>query len=207
MATFLELGIFKHFAGVFTFLLVYVLIFALLEFGKPFGRDKENKGLHAIIALAFAALSVMSSSIVRMVSFMIPWFLIAFLVVFFILFVVRMFGTSEEKIKLAGTSTEVRVWTIIIAIVILIFAFGTAFGQEQLERGTGEEGGDDLPPVEGTGDIEGEELSEGGQLGSPEATSTADYGKNVINTIVNPKVLGLILLLIIAVFAIFLLAD
>jgi len=195
MATFLELGIFQHFAGVFTFLLIYVFVFALLEFSKPFGKNKEQKGLHAIIALAFAVLSIMSSSVVRMISFMIPWFLVVFLIVFFILFVLRMFGADEAKIKAAGTDSQVRTWTIIVVIVIIIFGFGAGFGQRSLESSQGV-AEDELPPP-----------AEGGSIGDPGSTATDDYSSNVVNTIVNPKVLGLITLLVIAVFAIFMLAD
>ena len=53
MATFLDIGLAQHFSVVFTILLVFVIVFAVLEKSKILGG---NKGLHSLIALSLAML-------------------------------------------------------------------------------------------------------------------------------------------------------
>jgi len=218
MATFLDLGVFSYFSVIFTFLLVYVIVFGTLEWGRPFGKlgdEKTARGLHAIIALAVAAMAVMSPSIVRMINFTVPWFLIMALVAFFIIFVVKMFGGEKLDLHKAVTSSSrIYTWIIVFTIVILIFGFGHAFGSETLEKGqwetsppgNEEAGGVTSQPSSGVDEfIETTGVGNADVSGSRVATS--DFGTNVLNTLVHPKVLGLILIMVIGVFAIFFLAD
>ena len=53
MATFLDIGLLKHITNVFIFLLVFAIMFGLLEYKKILGKDK--KSLHGIIAFGITA--------------------------------------------------------------------------------------------------------------------------------------------------------
>jgi hypothetical protein len=131
---------------------------------------------------------------------MTPWFFVVIFIAFFILFILMIFGLKEKNLT-AGASSELRTWVIIITVVILLFGLGSAFGQGTLNRGTGTTS--DGNETTGT-----TSLGTGSNItGSPENTATSDFGTNALNTLVNPQVLGMILILLIAVFAIFLLTT
>ncbi len=225
MATFLDIGLLGKFNVIFTFLFVYAIVYGLLEYGKIFGDGGPDgrKGIHAIIALAIAFVSVISKPISALISFMIPWFFILALVIFFIIFAIKIFTGDKYDISRAiTTNSQVYTWIIVIAIVIMIFGLGKAFGSDTLKAGGWDGTTSVEEPNDGMGDY-ATETSGGDSMadkfidetgignsqlaGTPGSTATSDYSKNVLNTIVNPKVLGMIFVLLVGVFAIFFLAD
>jgi hypothetical protein len=185
MATFLDVSLFGFFSTIFTFILVWVVVYGIMEYRKILGEGKQ--GLHGLVALAVAVLVLASKFAINFVNFVTPWFLILALVVFFIIFVFRVFGVEMGDITQAGKNAHM--WIIVFAIIILLFGFGAVFGQETLQKGTGENqtisNGDD-----GDGTDNGEE-----------STDTGSYTENVYNTLFHPKVLGLVFLLAIGVIA------
>ncbi|MGV8162782.1 MAG: hypothetical protein ACP5N2_05630 [Candidatus Nanoarchaeia archaeon] len=197
MATFLDVGVIGYFRVIFAMILIFVIMYGFLSWTKPFG-DKST-GLYALISIAFAILSITSGSVLTLVSFMTPWFFVVIFVAFFILFILMIFGLKEKDLK-AGMTGELRTWVIIVTIVILLFGLGSAFGQKTLEQGTGGTLSDPstVQGTIGTGD---------NVTGSPSATATNDFSTNALNTLVNPQVLGLILVMLVGVFSIFLLAK
>ena len=94
MATFLDIGLLEHFGVIFVILLVFLIVFALLEYIKPFGEEK--KGLHAIIALVVALLFLVSKIATNMVKMMVPWFMVLAIFLFFTMFLIRMFAVKEK---------------------------------------------------------------------------------------------------------------
>ncbi len=198
MATFLDIGVLSYFRIIFSMILIFVIMYGFLSWTRPFG-DKGS-GLYALISVAFAILSITSKSVLQLISFMTPWFFVVIFIAFFILFILMIFGLKEKNLT-AGASSELRTWVIIITVVILLFGLGSAFGQGTLNRGTGTTS--DGNETTGT-----TSLGTGSNItGSPENTATSDFGTNALNTLVNPQVLGMILILLIAVFAIFLLTT
>lgn len=193
MATFLDIGVLGYFRVIFAMILIFVIMYGFLSWTKPFG-DK-GAGLYSLISIAFAILSITSKGVLSLVTFMAPWFFIVVFIAFFILFILMIFGLKEKNLT-AGTTSELRVWVIIVTVVILLFGLGSAFGQRTLEQGSGETG---------TTTVEVEGSTGSNITGSPDSTSTSDFGANVLNTLVNPQVLGMILVLLIGVFTIFLL--
>ncbi|MBN1275249.1 hypothetical protein JXA12_03075 [Candidatus Woesearchaeota archaeon] len=196
----IDLGFFGNFSIIFTFLLVYVIVYGILEMRKPFGADKRN--LNALLGTAVAVLVVVSGPMVSLVNYIIPWFLIIALIVFFILFALGIFGQGVDFSDLARKK-QISTWIIVLAVVVLLFGIGNAFGQSKLEQG----GWDGTEPVNTTnsGEDDPTGLKNTGTDGSSVATS--DFATNVVNTLFNPKVLGLMLILLVAVFAMFFLSD
>ncbi|NQU98235.1 hypothetical protein HQ533_02105 [Candidatus Woesearchaeota archaeon] len=188
MATFLDIGIIEHFSIVFVFLLIFTVIYALLEYSKPFGKGK--KGLHGIIALVLGLLIVISKPAVLLVNFLTSWFLVLFLFLFLVIFTLRMFGTSESDMTALVKDVRFYPWLVVIIVVIVIAGFGSVFGQTLLERGAGLDDEDVEEGVVLPGDLEG---------GS---TRTTSFGTNVLNTVFHPKVLGLIAILLVGLFSI-----
>lgn len=205
MATFLDIGVIGYFGVIFAFLLVFVILYGLLSWTKPFGEGKQ--GIYAIIAAAFAILSIINKAALFLISFMTPWFFIVIFFGFFIIFVLMMFGLKTEQLT-AGASPYFRIWPIVIGLIILFFGLGGAFGQDLLSAGSGDNNGDNnggtsIEDPAGQGSVP----TNTGATGEPEGTGTGDYESNVLNTLVNPSVLGMILLLFIGAFAAFFLTK
>lgn len=198
MATFLDIGVLGYFSIIFTLILVFVIMYGFLSWTKPFGE--KNTGLYALIAFAFGVLSITSKGVLTLITFMTPWFFVMIFIGFFILFILMMFGLKSEDL-IAGKTSQFRIWPIIFTIVILLFGLGAAFGQDTLVAGTGgtqnnpEEVQEEVPPAQG------------GNVGSPSETATGDFGSNVLNTLINPKVLGMIVVMLVGVFAMFFLTT
>ena len=185
MATFLDVGILENFSIVFVFLLIFTVVYGLLEVIGMFGKDK--KGLSALVALSVGILIIISKAAVVMINFITPWFIVLFLFIFFMIFAVRMFGVSETDTINIIKDSRVYPYLIVFGFLILIAGFSSAFGQSLLEQGTGVEG-------DGDTDVILPENIEGG------STKTTSFGSNVLNTLVHPKVLGFIALMLIALF-------
>jgi uncharacterized membrane protein len=172
-------------------------MYGFLSWTKPFG-DGSN-GLYALVSIAFAILGITSGGVLTLITFMTPWFFIVIFVAFFILFVLMIFGLKADKLTV-GAGSELRTWVIIVTIVILLFGLGSAFGQKTLDQTTGTTSSDpsQVDGTIGTGD---------NVTGAPSATASTDFGTNALNTLVNPQVLGMILIMLVGVFAIFLLTK
>ncbi|MFH1770992.1 MAG: hypothetical protein ABH828_05570 [archaeon] len=190
MATFLDIGILKDFSIVFVFLLVFVVIYAFLEYSNIFGQGR--KGINGIIALAIGILIVISRPAVLLIHNITPWFMILFIFIFFVIFAIRMFGVSESDTISMIKDQRVYMWLVVIFIVILIAGLSSTFGQLLLEKGTG---------IEGTTSENGTVVIIPGDIESG-STQTTSFGGNVLSTLVHPKVLGLIAILLIGLFSI-----
>lgn len=192
MATFLDIGILSNFSIVFVFLLVFTVMYALLEYINPFG--KERKGVHGLIALAVAILIVVSKPAVLVINFATPWFLVMFLFLFFILFAVRMFGASEADAIGMIKSPQVYTWVIVFAVLIILGSFAFTFGQTLLTRGEDMDFDNSaVDPVDLDNIPDITEVGDG-------STRTGLFGINLLNTIIHPKVLGMIAIMLVGVF-------
>lgn len=207
MATFLDIGVLNYFNVIFTLLLVFVIVYGFLSFIKPFGG---NTGLYALVAFAFAVLSITSPGALALITFIAPWFFVVIFIGFFILFILMMFGLKQSELK-AGSRSEFRIWPIIFAILILLFGLGHAFGQQTLEQGTGTTDTTTTPTtvnVNNSGTTtDNLSLGNNGIPGTADQTATDNFGNNVLNTLVNPQILGMIVVLLVGAFAMFLLTK
>jgi hypothetical protein len=213
MASFLDMGVLGYFSAIFTFLLVFVVVFALLEYMKIFGA--EAKPWHAIIAVAIAALALMSKAAMSFLGFVTPWFLVLFFVIFFIMFAIRMFGVGEKEFK-EGVVSEAWPWILVFSIIIVLFGLGNALGQSSLEAGGGgttvtsgsNDSGSSTDTVDTTTSSGDADASTSGvKVGQPGATATTSFSQNLYNTFFHPKVLGLFFLLVIATVTIAFMAQ
>jgi len=163
---------------------LYGLLYTHYYNTKAFGEGKQ--GLNGLVALSVAVLVLASKFAMQFVNFVVPWFLILAVVVFLIIFIFRIFGIGPESIQAAGK--QATFWVITLAIIILLFGFGSVFGQTTLEGGTGSNSTTDSNVDDG----------DDGDAGP---TDTGSYTKNLYNTLFHPKVLGLLLMFFIGVIA------
>src|SRR3989338_3861325 len=175
MATFLDLGLLQSFSAVFTWLLVFVLIFGILSFTKLFG---EGAGLHAIIAFSIASLTMFSPTLIKLVGNMAPWFVVIFLFILFLLLGYKMFGITDTDITDTVKKTGAIKWTVfIVGLIIFIASLSNAYGPGLLPTTVPQ------PSAETA-------VTETGEVAP--STATSDFGTNVAAVFFHPKVIGML---------------
>lgn len=181
MATFLEVGVLNYFSIIFPALLVFAIVFAVLEKFKLIGG---NRALNAIVAIVLAFIVMLSSDIVQIITFISPWFVLVFIFGILLILVYRIMGASEESISVFIQNDRAVNWFIfIIGAIIVIAGISHVYGQRLL-------------PVTTTGVISNATAMQ------PGSTATGQFSGNVAATFFNPKVLGFLLIMFVAVFSI-----
>src|SRR3989339_1136054 len=181
MATILDLTLLRAFGEViFPVVLVFALIFALLQKTKILGNSMAISSLVAIVA---AFMVLISQSLLEMVNFMIPWFVVVIIFLLLMILVFQTFGAKEESIAGAITNNKSLRWILIgLGIVIFGVAFANTFGQTFTEAST-------------TTDVNGELVNATtATAASSVSTSTGSFSTNITAIIFHPKVLGLMVL-------------
>lgn len=183
----LDLGLLEYFSIIFPAILIWVVVYMILEKTKLLG---ESRSLHAIIALVMAFLVIVSKNVAGIINFISPWFVLLFIFVLLLLMVYRFMGVSEQEItKFVSTDAPV-IWLVFaIGIVIIIAGISHIYGQGLL-TGTGAEG-TVTETIIGEGEVGG--------------TGTQSFARNISNTFFHPKIVGLIFVMLVAVFTIALL--
>lgn len=179
MASPLDLGILQLFDFIFPVLLVWAFVFALLQKTEVIGK---SLGINAIIASAAALTVLLSRTVIDLINFIIPWFAIA--IIFFVLMVL-LFMIMGAKDITAYKQTNVQWVLIAIGILIVVAGFGKVLGQTLLEEGA----------------------QAGMVVEGAEGVATGGFQQNVYATLFHPKVLGLLIVFAIVVFAVALLSG
>ncbi|MBI4154086.1 hypothetical protein HY501_02015 [Candidatus Woesearchaeota archaeon] len=137
MATILELGLLDYFSPFFVGLLVYAILYALLEKTKIFG---ENKGTNAAISLALALLFLLTPDLFKLVKVITPWFTILFIFIVMIMLLFLFVGVSQSKFSEAFQDRGL-IWIIImICFIILFYGMTQVYGEQIHSIYAGEEG-------------------------------------------------------------------
>jgi hypothetical protein len=179
MASPLDLGILNLFDFIFPMLLVWAFVFALLSKYKLVG---DSPGINAIIATAFSFMVLLSRTIIDLINFMIPWFAIA--IIFFVLMVLLFMVMGAKEVN-AYQNTTIQWVLVAVGIFIIVAAFGKVLGQSLLEQ-AGQSG----TVVQGNETVSGD-----------------SFQQNIFATLFHPKVLGLLVVFAIVVFAVALLSG
>lgn len=218
MATFLDLSLIGFFGSIFLFLLVFAIVWGLLTLTKIFSGAPGEKGLYGLIAIAVAIGVVVSPTVTVFIATLVPWFAVFIIVLFLIFIVFRMFSGGEGAQISEAIRTQGVAWTmIVVSIIIVIVSFSSTFGQDLLDEqnipvsnidDNNELSGEQAIEVENDIDSDIERRSGSGGTAPVATGSTAsdDFGDNVLLTIVNPKVMGMIVMMIIAFLTVLLIA-
>jgi hypothetical protein len=183
MATPLEagagIGLLGKFGAIFPFLFVLVLVYAILSSTKVFG---DRRGIDALVAVLAAILVLFSDTVRLTISMMAPWFVLFFFFLIFVIIGYMIFGASQEDVfsAMKGNRTIV-LWILGISLVI---GFGS-LTSVMSERG-------------GVGGISTQQVVNA----TTGEVASANQQSAFWATITHPKVLGLILLLLIATFTV-----
>jgi len=182
MATPLNMEFLQAFSPIFTFLLIFAVTYGILSYTKLFG---ENKNLYGIIAFALGIMTIIFTKLTDVITTMVPWLTVLVIFLVMVLVIFRLFGaTEEDTAHVIRRYAGVR-WTLIIVMLIIVIAsVGVTFFNDRADdSGLSKENNITDGDVGGTG------------------TKAAEA------TLVHPKVLGLLLILLIATMAIQLLSG
>ncbi len=188
MATILDFGLLKPFEAIFPFLFLLVFLYAVLS------RFKTLDGKPAfalIIAFVLSIMAMMSPILVRTINLMAPWFVLLIVFILIILLAYQTFGIQESTILEIVKSSEYGqtfTWIVIILVgAIVVGSLTTAFSEQEgfqkLQKGGVVE--PSLPPS---------------QAGAP--AGPVGEKEELFKTIFHPKVLGIIVLMLVALVAV-----
>ena len=184
MVTFLEIGLLRYFSIIFPALLVFALVYAILTATKMLG---ESKGINAIVAIVLAFLVMLSEDIISLINFVAPWFVLFFLFIVLLLVVYKIFGASDKNLANFITTDRPVQWAIFaVGVLIMVAGFSHVYGQKL------------LPAT-----LENETVNITGSQAV--STATSSFRQNVTRIFFNPKVIGMLFVFFVAVFAISLL--
>jgi len=201
MATVLDVGLLNYFSVLYPMIVVWCIVFAILSKTKAIGT---SAGINATVAVAFAFMTILSKTITDLINFMIPWFAVA--IIFFILMILlfQLFGAKEASIE-AAIHDKGMMWAIIgVGLLIMVAGFGSIMGQSLTDASSG------TPTSTVTTINEVVTLENGSTYTLPKDTTSVASGNfesDVTATLFNPKVLGMIILFAVAIFAVALLSS
>lgn len=165
MATFLDVTGLSYFSNLFSFLFVWIIIYALLKWKKFLG---DNDLLNALIGLIFGVFTIVNPTITEIIVFIAPWIALVFI---FILFI-EVAGGMTGGIGLGDSAAKTIFFTLLIVIVIIGILI---YARDKM----------DVPD---------------------EITEDSDMSK-LNNVLFHPKFIGMVFILIVAVFTVALLTS
>jgi hypothetical protein len=187
----IDVSFLQYFSPIFVFVLIFVTVYAMLQFTNFMGK---NKFLHAIIGILLAIIFMFSGAATTVVMFIAPWFTVLFIFLIFLIMAYKLFGATDDQIKEVITNWSAGQYLIgAVAIVIIIIGLSSALGQDFL--GYTQDTGD---LTDGSAAVAGIGITDAGG-GS---TATSDFQQNVVATLFNPKILAMVLILVIGAFTI-----
>jgi len=186
MVTVLDVGLLGVFDIIFPVLLVFAILFSVLQ---KTAAITKNVSVNAIIAVSIAFLVLLSQTIIDMIKFMMPWFAVLILFLVLLLMVFKVFGAQDSDFWNAVKKDSTISWAI-LGIVVLIFvgAIGTTLGPSFLPATTGEIINTSTTIASGS-------------------VASGNFDQNIMATFFNPKILGLVVIFGVAIFAVLMLSG
>jgi len=183
MATVLDVGLLGYFDVLFPFLFVFAIMFSILQKTKAI---TENAAINALIGVVAGAIVILSDSLVKMINFMLPWFVIVIIFFVLLLLVFRVMGATDDMFSNVLKNDKTVIWAVIgIGIIIFMAGVGSVIGQSLTEEGTGSSSGGTNVSIAGDG-----------------STTSGSFDNNIKGILFNTKVLGMLLIFGVAIFAI-----
>lgn len=164
----------------FTFIFAFLLLF-VISYGllKKTQPLGENDGLYSLVSIVIGLIGIVSPGSRYVILYMAPWFASGVLIIFFIIFLAMIFGAKDDIFE----GKEIKGIVMTVSLILLIFAI-VGYQSQPMEMNE-----------------EGEIIEDNSTTEIGEAFSEAR------DIIIHPQVLGMILLLLTAVFAVLLMAK
>ncbi len=110
----IEIGVYDFFLP---FLLIFAIVFAILEKTKIFGSDKTN--INVVVALVIGLLLIVQRGIVEIINLFLPRVSLIIVVILMTLLVIAMV-VGKEYSGLKGATLGIAIIVIIVAIIIAL---------------------------------------------------------------------------------------
>jgi len=185
MATFLDVGLIQNFSAIFPVLLVFAIMWALLQKTKVLGN---SPAINALISAVTGLSLLLSKNAIDIINFMIPWITVAIIFFVLVILIFQTFGVKEEAWSTIIADKSVY-WSILgVLLLIMIAAIGSVLGQS-------------------IGPYLDEINEDGTTVDGVSNVATGNFQQNVFATLFHPKVLGLLIVFTIMIFAVALLSG
>ena len=196
--------------GIFTFVMPFILIFAIaygiLLYIQPFGDDKI---LNSVLAFVIAFMSLQFMPILVFIQYIVPYLFAVFMIMFMVILLFKFIGVKDDTMQSAYTHPGV--YGVVIAVIVIgVFIFMSESFPE-LSVSNQDPGGSKVSSTLG-GVYTGDETDDTGSNTHIITTETDDGTVTVINsdedgsderqdllrnTIFHPTILSLIVMFII----------
>ena len=185
MVTVLDVSLLGTIGFIFPVLIVWAIIFALLQKTE---WVTKSVGINVTIASAIALSVLLSPKLIEFLNFIVPWFAVAIIFFVLLLLVFRIFGAEEKNFQNAVINDKALLWTLIgVGLLILISGIFSTIGQDITDLSF--QGGQNASSVDSAG------------------VSSASFQQNIYGILFHPKILGVIVVFTIMVFAVALLTG
>jgi cytosine/uracil/thiamine/allantoin permease len=178
MATPLDVGLLQKFDVIFPFIFVLVIVYALLTRTEWF---KEKQFIALVIAFVLGVMTLFSSVAIKTLNRMAPWFILLVIFAILLLLAYSALGIKEESIMKLLTGSEhsetIAWWVIALMLIIGLGSLASVVSEEV-----------------GFGKLR---TGENATIPTGEQETFGFWA-----TLFHPKVLGMILILLIAMFTI-----
>ncbi len=179
MATLLDATLLGKFTNIMMFLLVFVITYAIFQLTNIL----KSKNLNAFVAFLLAFFTILNPNVTKLVSILIPWLFIMLLILVFILVGMVTLGVRTSDIEKAmGHWGPFHVTFLGFLGFIVLIAFSQVYGAYFLNV------------TSGTNPSSGSAVNA--------TTSGSDLTENVMKIFVTPQVLSIVLIFLIAAFAV-----
>ncbi len=179
-ASIIDLSILQGMSAIFLIIMVFIMIYALLQKTKVLGG---NPALDATIAVAMSLIMISSGTVMEIISNITPILVLLFFLAVFFLMATRFMGLEDASIIKMMGGQNAAWWFIVVGILIFLGAAGQVVGPLLSPGGGGE-------------------ITDTVQPGEAGPTGTGDYSTDLRNTIFHPAFLGMIVLLLIGSFTV-----
>lgn len=137
MVTPLDTGLLGYVMPIFSFLLIYAVIYAILVKTKILG---ESNTINSVVPLAIAIIFLLMPGAVSFINFVTPWFVVLVIVGFAVALLFLFLGVEQKTVR-GWAHNPTIYWTALIFMMIiivggLIHVFGNFFGQPEASTGT-----------------------------------------------------------------------
>lgn len=177
MATILDIGILEKFSVIFAFLFVLIVLYGILSVTHLF---KDNHTIQGLLALLVSLFMLMMPKLNQVIMLMVPWMTLIFIFMLFMFLAFKMFGATDHDFMSALQANRGLFW-LVFWVFVIIFLWSIAdvyWSPKKAEMG-------------------GEQAIEQAQ------TFSERFGA----VFFHPQVFGVIIVILIGVFAVSLLAG
>ena len=182
MATIFDVGLLSRFSAIFGFLFVFVLLYGILSFSHFLGG---NKSLQVFLAFIISVIVLITPKMGQVFLITVPWLTFLCILLAFIFLAFKMFGVTDSDLHSVVMHDKAIFWTVLsVVVIIMLWGIVQVYGTHY------------IPATPGQGET-------AAQVNQPSTGFTGTLGI----VFFNPKVLGAVFLLLVAVFTIGILSS